>query len=504
MRQLNGLLTIILVCAMPSLTVLHSQTYFSKKFTFGNAGMAVNVLPDGYLMTCNYQGSSVWMIRTDVEGNEIQKKYYNNFSCSYPDLTLLDNNRVFIGGISNVNDTVGICLVRLNTNGDTLWTKKYRKTGCEETSSSIIKSHDGNLVVAVKRFNVASRQRELLIYKIDTLGNLLDEKILYGLRNLTNWTSLRYEKNEYYFSFYYAYERFSSEFDGSVMKTDTNFSIKYVKNFGGQGVFADEYAAFFLPMSQKKSVFTWFQDSTNVAWRPQFRQKNTAIFNMDSLGANEATHFFNAVGLTTCAKIAHSVRVMRNGDIVGVGERASGCTNGNLQGWIFRMSPTGKLKWERFITDSLYNPPYSYLHFLDFKETPNGDLIISGLIIGTNPLFHSLLMKVDSNGCFDNRQCDSADVKVSINSVYDKKQQIRLYPNPVVDQLNIDFDRINGENQAEISLFNLLGSKVGQQKFDSINTPLSINVSNLPSGMYNAVLQIKGRSPTVQKFIIVR
>jgi hypothetical protein len=101
--------------------------------------------------------------------------------------------------------------------------------------------------------------------------------------------------------------------------------------------------------------------------------------------------------------------------------------------------------------------------------------------------------------------CDSTiDFRVSTNEALLPKVNFVLFPNPATNELNIDFDPINGETKAEISLYNLLGSKVGQQKLDLINTPLSINVSNLPSGMYNAVLQIKGRSPAVQKFVIIR
>jgi hypothetical protein len=508
MRQLNRLLTIILVCAMPFMTVLHSQTYFSKKFPTGipTAGMSVNVLSDGYLMSCNYQGGSVWMIKTDFEAREIQRKQYDNFSCSYADLTLLDSNRIFIGGIANINDTVGICLVRLNTNGDTLWTRKYRKQGCGEESTSIIKSHDGNLLIAFRRFNFTSRLRELLVYKMDTSGNLLSEKVFYSLRNQTNWTSMRYENKEYYFSYFFAHETWTSEVDGVIMKTDTNFVTTYYRNIGEKGGFTgDAYNAFFLPMPNKKSVFVWLQDSTNGSWRPYIGQTNTAIFNMDSLGEKKSTHFFYDTGKTGCVRTAYSVRTMRNGDIVGVGKLSGTCRPfGQFQGWIFRMSPTGRLKWERFISDSLYFPNFPYLWLLDFKETPQQDLIISGFVRGGTSFFEPLLMKVDSNGCFDNRRCDSADFKVSISSTYDKQRTIKLFPNPVIDQLNIDFDPINGETQAEITLYNLLGSKVGQQQLDLINTPLSINVSNLPSGMYTAVLQIKGRSPVVEKFVIVR
>jgi hypothetical protein len=493
-------------CAMPFMTALHSQNYFSKKFplSVSSAGMSVNVLPDGYLMTCNFQGSSVWMIKTDLEGREVQRRFYENFSCSSPDLTLLDSNRVFIGGMTNVNDTIGIRLVRLNTNGDTLWSKKYRKTGYAEESTSLVKSHDGKLVLALRRFNYTTRLRELLVYKFDTSGNLLSEKVLYSLRNLTNWTSLRYENNEYYFSYYYAFDRIWSEVDGAIFKTDTNFTQTYYKDMGPKGAFADyETLAYFLPLQNKKSTFIWLQDSINGAWRPYTDQTNTAIFNVDSLGNKTTSHFFYDQGVSSCIRTAYSVRTLRNGDIVGVGELSSTCTNGNFMGWIFRMSPTGKIKWERFVTDSLYIPTFPYVSFLDFKETPQSDLIISGLILGENPLFHPLLIKVDSNGCLNNRRCDSADIKTSV-VIPNSQPKFRLSPNPAVDQLTIAFDPINGETKAEINLYNLLGSKVGQQKLDLINTPLSINVSNLPSGMYNAVLQIKGRSPAVEKFVIVR
>ncbi len=101
--------------------------------------------------------------------------------------------------------------------------------------------------------------------------------------------------------------------------------------------------------------------------------------------------------------------------------------------------------------------------------------------------------------------CDSTiDFRVATQEALLPKVNFVLFPNPATNELNIDFDPINGETKAEITLYNLLGSKVGQQKLDLINTPLSINVANLPSGMYTAVLQIKGRSPAAQKFVIVR
>ncbi len=502
MKQSNIFIIILMCCATPFLTVLRGQTYFSKKFTTGSAGASVNVLPDGYLLTGNFSGSDIWMIKTDAQGNEIQKRYYP-FTCGFPDGTLLDNSRVFIAALANVNDTAGVCLVRMDTNGDTLWTKKYRKIGCEEVSSSIIKSHDGNLVIAVNRLYFKTRQRELLVYKVDTSGNILSEKVLYGLRNLTRWTSMRYANNEYYFSYYYAYDRTWSSVDGAIMKTDTNFVTTFYKSLGAKGAFADyETLAYFLPLQNKQSAFVWLQDSTNGAWRPYFGQTATAILNFDSLGQRIKNHYFFDTIQYPCVRTAESVRTMRNGDIVGVGKVSGNCVDGRYRGWIFRMSPNGKLKWERIMTDTLYYPSYPYVWFLDFKETPQNDLIISGLIIGTNPQFHPLLIKVDSNGCFDNRRCDSADVSVSI-APPNVQQKIKLSPNPSTGNVTLDWDDGINTEGGIVQLFNVLGQMVFQQKIQSLDNRSQLEL-NLPSGMYQIRMNFKENKVFQGKVMIVK
>ena len=128
-------------------------------------------------------------------------------------------------------------------------------------------------------------------------------------------------------------------------------------------------------------------------------------------------------------------------------------------------------------------------------KTPYTSAIVGGL--PNNPNYRL--------GVIPTHPCDSTiDFRVSTSETLLPKVNFVLFPNPTTNELSIDFDPINGETQAEIRLYNLLGSKVGQQKLDLVNTPLSINVSNLPSGMYTAVLQIKGRSPAAQKFVIMR
>ena len=151
-------------------------------------------------------------------------------------------------------------------------------------------------------------------------------------------------------------------------------------------------------------------------------------------------------------------------------------------------------------------PYFGYIRYPDRKgtacqvmqgaiKTPFTSAIVGGL--PNNPNYRL--------GVIPTHPCDSTiDFRVATTETLLPKVNFVLFPNPAMNELNIDFDPINGETQAEITLYNLLGSKVGRQKLDLINTPLSINVQNLPSGMYTAVLQVKGRSPAAEKFVIVR
>lgn len=59
-----------------------------------------------------------------------------------------------------------------------------------------------------------------------------------------------------------------------------------------------------------------------------------------------------------------------------------------------------------------------------------------------------------------------------------------LYPNPVTTQINISFPK-NAQN-AELSLYNILGEKILQTKISTLNN--SVDVSALSSGMYIATI----------------
>ena len=78
---------------------------------------------------------------------------------------------------------------------------------------------------------------------------------------------------------------------------------------------------------------------------------------------------------------------------------------------------------------------------------------------------------------------------------------IILYPNPVGNELNIDYTPDNANGELEIKVFDIVGKTVFNKKFDAFRDPLSINVSNLAEGMYIISISVQGKKTYISKFI---
>jgi hypothetical protein len=73
---------------------------------------------------------------------------------------------------------------------------------------------------------------------------------------------------------------------------------------------------------------------------------------------------------------------------------------------------------------------------------------------------------------------------------------IKLYPNPVKNQLNIE--RLSGE-VATLSFYSILGEKVLEQQIEGVKN--TVNVSSLSTGSY--IVRIKqGNSVVSQKVFV--
>jgi hypothetical protein len=70
-----------------------------------------------------------------------------------------------------------IMVIRLDETGDTLWTKNYGQSGCNEYSSAIRRTPDGDYVILGMSFCTNRRIDDIILIKIDENGDTLWTKI---------------------------------------------------------------------------------------------------------------------------------------------------------------------------------------------------------------------------------------------------------------------------------------------------------------------------------------
>ena len=92
---------------------------------------------------------------------------------------------------------------------------------------------------------------------------------------------------------------------------------------------------------------------------------------------------------------------------------------------------------------------------------------------------------------------EGCSATLSTNKFLLKKLEINVYPNPTIDNINIEF--FGNNEHIKITLYNSIGAVVKQitnQKYSAIQHHLTVNMQNLTKGTYFVHYQSKGISKT--------
>jgi hypothetical protein len=480
------------------------QNTFSKIFPVdfedGRSGMSINLLKDGYLISSDFQ-SGPWtaLYKTDFNGNLIwKKKYWLEFTCSDPELTLVKNEKIYIAGFKNPDSTIlrnATVFVCLDLNGNILWSKTYRKEGFYEQGMRLVENENGFLVCS-RRFTNIPFEYELVVYKMDTLGNVLNEKIVVPRTNRPyKWSSARYRDGKYYLSARIARQRSNSIEDAGLYELDSNLNILDSLIIPDRG-YVELGINYYLPLRNNKRLFAWHRDTFMRV--PPYRSidANMVLYFLDSNNVEERRiAYFNE-----CQKYFYNLKELANGDILGVGVREPGCfflPEQITKSLVMRLSPTGQIKWQRYIVDSLYgvrNQINSF--FLDFEEDKQGNFIISGAIFGNNGRADVWLVKLDSNGCL-HPNCPNEEIRVGYLEI-EEPVSITVFPNPATEILTIQLPK--GFSTEGVKIFDSMG-RLWIEKGKTTEESLQIAIKDLANGVYFVEVIDKNRKQHRLSFV---
>jgi hypothetical protein len=208
---------------------------------------------------------------------------------------------------------------------------------------------------------------------------------------------------------------------------------------------------------------------------------------LDSLGNRIWTHSF----AERLHKNIDALTLAKNGDILGVGTKASENRDQWLgsRGWVFRISSSGELKWDRSLVDNRYDF-HQNCSLLEIIELESEDILMSGWIMDTSSNVINLktstwVVKLNEQGCF-NEDCDSSLI-ITSTSLLENKKPVKIYPNPFSNSFKIHSNSFS----AKIKIYTIQGELI--QQFSLFGQEKEIDTTLLPSGVYIVQLNTDSR-----------
>ncbi len=466
------------------LTLQAQQTYFNNRYDFNNSwcegGLSIHADTNKITIlsaACANPGLSgplnAAFLQLDFSGLAINTNFINIY-----------NNNVYIGGDGSLSKTtsgyifagsledtinVDVFLAKLNSLGDTLWTRRVGDSAFQSGWMAKPVS-DGGYVLCGSTATVDSFGNALII-KTDSSGNVIWQKD-YGY----------FGSNEIAFAFTqtndggYAltgWRRYpSSLIDIYLLKIDSGGNFQWDTTYGSQWreeawsivstqdgniVIAGAYA---YSLQGRHPYLAKFDLSGNMFW-----EKNV------SGGFGDGT--------------LYSVRELSDGSLIATGDHAYPPFPPSTQGVILKTTANGDSLWYK----NYYSSYYGRSYLRDIYPTPDCGFVACGFVVPQLPdTGHQDLwvLKVDSVGC------EVSNCTVGINEYLENKISVSVYPNPFSNELNIE---LNGkEDFYFLKIYNTLGMELLKTSVqgNKINT---INFSDLPIGLY--LLNISGSNNLV-------
>ncbi len=434
----------------------NAQIYFNNTYNLNQYQGSTSIIEDtGYLaigqeITSSYR--SMFFIKVNLNGDTLWTKSYprNQFAyytgSSNSLIKTRDNNYAFGGTIINLLDTAntGDCLlVKLNTNGDTLWTKKYGGAGFDN-SNIVIESSDRGFVLVGATNSYGNGQNDFYFIKTDSAGNFLFQQTYGSSLQEVAYSALITMDNGYILSG-------SRNNELYIVKTDSNGIFQWQKIFAGtagQGFLKQLPDSTYILVGAKAVTGLAYQ-----AYMAKLTKAGIVIWQQTYGGVGDQQ--FYAVPI-----------ILNDGSIV-----CSGVNNesGVTMGMLIKTDSLGNQQWLRSYYSNLNIDNYVN----DVKHTLNNGFIMSGQAYST--LTDFWLVKVDSNGC----EVAGCNVGVEENSI--EENEVSIYPNPTNAIFTIS---AVATKIKEVRVIDVMGRIVNSEQLIVNSTSAAIDMSGYAKGVY--------------------
>lgn len=187
----------------------------------------------GYSSSFNNNGDEAYMVGMDPNGNTLWQTIYGGPGRDRAQeiIQTTDGGFIVCGYVAPFGNYSGF-LLRLNSSGDTLWSKRYRSTGASYSDLNSVKElSDGGFVACGQAPN-ASNNNDIYMIRTDASGNLLWSTLIGTSEN---------DNADYILPVNDGYVLAGGKgFDGYFVKVDSTGNKIWEKVFGG-GTLNDDF-----------------------------------------------------------------------------------------------------------------------------------------------------------------------------------------------------------------------------------------------------------------------
>lgn len=446
MKKLLLLLTYLLI----SIGV-YSQNIFEK--IYGGSGedegnSVLQTFDGGFIITGSTNsfgagGLDVYVIRTNEFGDTLWTKTFGgtNDDVGYSIAQTSDSGFVITGYTNGLGPGTGICLIRIDSNGDSIWTRNYYGI-YKEIGYSVAQTTDGGFIITGSYWPNGFESKVYLMRTNSTGDTLWTKKITeiywdYGksvIQASDGGFIITGTAGDFGWGYYCAF----------LIKTDQYGNIIWTKIYGD--VYTHDAVNSFSQTNDSGYIIIAC-DNTYDGMSMDIKLIKTNA-NGDSLwtkryGSNNADYGF-------------AIKQLSNDNYIILGK-----TNGI------------NLLMTNSLGDTLWTKTYTGAEGTSLVQTNDKGYIITGINYWNHDVF---LLKTDSN-------CTSNGTLGTNNILFSKKNNISVNPNPAIKTIHIQIPQQFGHTRT-LAIYDCIG-QLQLIKTDSFS---DIDVSSLKSGIYFIVL----------------
>jgi hypothetical protein len=420
-----------------------------------------NGFADMYVLRVNSVGDTLWSKK--IGGPGVEQGYT---------IKLLNDGNYIISGFttSTSNNSRDAYLVKIDDSGNILWEKKYGGSGNDGIEAAFPTPDGGFILTGYSTSTGTNGSDDLYLVKTDAAGNELWSKFIGGPAQ--DWGNMvQPTPDGGYIILGITYSFGAGGGDYYLVRTDASGNVMWSKTYGGANL--DEGKNIRVT-SDGGFIVTGDTDSFGAG------NSDIYVIKTDANGDSLWTKTYGGAD----KDVSKMIEPTPDGGYIIAGiSRSFGLTDPDF--WIIKTDGTGSVSWTKEYGGN------SNEHCYALRPTSDGGYIAVGHSASFGNLEQVYLLKLDANG----EATPSSVEQLSMDNIL-------IYPNPINTALHIDLSNyIPGEN-LRVELIDQLGRIIySPMNNDFSKSSTTIDMSSFPRGAY--LLRFHTGKKVISKSIIL-